>query len=267
MLADDWEDHLDDDLFRLVIVDEAHHHPAPTWRRIVNKFRGPDCPVFFFTATPYRTDKRPVLPQESCTVYHLPLAETVRRQIIRKTHFEELRDAYPDKSFLNDPENFKPEAIANMKRMIPILRRVKELHMAIAIAKDTCYAERLLELWKANYPNEPAETYYSEKKTNEKIEIMRKLKSNELSLVIIVAMLLEGFDHPPISIAAITCNIKSPVKFVQFIGRAQRIYRKAGYTDNVTAHIVTHQYYQQGQNYNNFQHETLIPLNTETVEN
>ena len=51
-LAADWEGHLDDNLFRLVIVDEAHHHPATTWRRIVNKFRNPDCPVFFFTATP-----------------------------------------------------------------------------------------------------------------------------------------------------------------------------------------------------------------------
>ena len=54
---------------------------------------------------------------------------------------------------------------------------------------------------------------------------MRRLKNNELSLVIVVAMLLEGFDHPPISIAAITYKIVSPVRFVQFIGRAQRIYR------------------------------------------
>ena len=280
-IAADW-DQLDPNLFRLVIVDEAHHHPAPTWQRIVNKFRGPDCPVFFFTATPYRSDRQPILPQESYPAYHLPLNTAVQQRVIRNTHFEELRDVHPDESFLNDINAENPEAIANMKRMIPILRRVKELldekrnqtssidseipHMAIAIAKDTCYADCLLELWKANYPNEPAETYYSEKKTNEKIEIMRKLKSNELSLVIIVAMLLEGFDHPPISIAAITCNIKSPVKFVQFIGRAQRIYRKAGYNDNVTAHIVTHQYYQQGQNYNNFIHETFIPSDTETVD-
>ena len=263
-------------------MDEAHHHPATTWRRIVEKFRGPDCPVLFFTATPYRSDGKPVLPLESCTAYHLPLNTAVQQRIIRKTHFEELRDVHPDESFLRNPENVEPEAIANMKRMIPILRRVKELldekrnetssidsdipHMAIAIAKDTYYADCLLELWKTYYPDEPAETYHSEKKQNEKDEIMRKLKSNELSLVIIVGMLLEGFDHPPISIAAITCNIKSPVKFVQFIGRAQRIYRKVGYNNILCANIVTHQYYQQRQNYYNFKNETFIPSDTETVD-
>ena len=283
-LADDWEDHLDDNLFRLVIVDEAHHHPATTWRRIVEKFRGPDCPVLFFTATPYRSDRQPVLPLESFTAYHLPLNTAVQQRIIRKTHFEELTDVHPDESFLNDidPENLNPEAIANMKRMIPILRRVKELldekrnetssidsdipHMAIAIAKDIYYADRLLELWNIYYQNEPAETYYSKKTSDEKDEIMRKLKSNELSLVIIVAMLLEGFDHPPISIAAITFNIKSPVKFVQFIGRAQRIYRKVGYNNILCANIVTHEGYQQRQNYNNFKKEIFIPSDTETVD-
>ena len=274
--AADLVDQLDPELFRLVIVDEAHHHPAKTWRRIVEKFRGPDCPVLFFTATPYRTDKQPVLPLESFTAYHLPLNTAVEQRIIRQTQFEELRDVHPDESFLRNPENVEPEIITNMKRMIPILRRVKELldekrnatnsidsdvpHMAIAIAKDTYYAERLLELWNIYYPNEPAETYYSEKTSNEKDEIMRKLKSNELSLVIIVAMLLEGFDHPPISIAAITYKIVSPVRFVQFVGRAQRIYRQDRYADNVTADIVTHKDYQQGQNYHNFINETLIPL-------
>lgn len=140
--------------------------------------------------------------------------------------------------------------------------------MAIAIAKDTYYAERLLELWKTNYPNEPAESYHSGKTSDEKDEIMRGIKNNELSLVIVVAMLLEGFDHPPISIAAITCKIRSPVKFVQFVGRVQRIYRQDGYTDSVTADIVTHEYYEQRQNYKKFiLNEFSIPItDAETVD-
>ena len=35
-----WETKQRDDLFQVVIVDEAHHFPAPTWRRIINKFSG-----------------------------------------------------------------------------------------------------------------------------------------------------------------------------------------------------------------------------------
>ena len=41
----------------------------------------------------------------------------------------------------------------------------------------------------------------------------------------VVEWLLEGFGHPPLSIAAILTKIVSPVKFAQFIGRAQRIVR------------------------------------------
>ena len=278
-LADDWEANLSDDLFRLVIVDEAHHHPATTWRRIVNKFRSPDCPVFFFTATPYRTDGENILPpQESCIVHHLPLKKAVEDGIIRRTQFQEL-----DKSIdldklhlrLQKPEGYSEEEKLDIARMVSILCEVKDLldkqheatssvtpnvpHMAIAITKDTIRANLLLELWKNLYPDEPAKCYHSDKAPYEQEKTMEELKNNELSLVVVVKMLLEGFDHPPISIAAITCNIKSLLKFVQFVGRAQRIYRQDGYTDELPAYIVTHKDYQQQQNYQKYQEEYFIP--------
>ena len=109
-------DQLDPDLFRLVVVDEAHHHPATTWQRIVNKFRGPDCPVLFFTATPYRSDRQPVLPRVSCTAYHLRLAEAVRRKIIRRTGFKELSTVYTDEVLWNDLEILDPEVITKMEK-------------------------------------------------------------------------------------------------------------------------------------------------------
>jgi superfamily II DNA or RNA helicase len=133
--------------------------------------------------------------------------------------------------------------------------------MAIAITRDQHHAERLLELWQIYHGGEQAECYHSGKQDYEKEEIIRRIKNNELSLVIVVAMLLEGFDHPPISIAAITYSMKSPIRFVQFIGRAQRVYRKVGYTDELRADIVTHEGYNQRENYQNFINEALIPRN------
>ena len=281
-LGGNWENDLSDNLFRLVIVDEAHHHPARTWRRIVEKFRNPNCPVVFFTATPYRTDRKPVLPLDSYIniAYHLSLRDAVEGRIIRQTQFEELTEVRPDPddAFLQGPEVYTPAQKSEIKRMIPILERVHELlqqkrsaaprvpHMAIAIAKDTSYANLLLELWRSRYSNQPAESYHS-KNENDNPTIMGKLIRNELSLVIVVAKLLEGFDHPPISIAAITCRVQSQVRFVQFIGRAQRIYRQDGYNDTQFANIVSHIDYQQRQNYTNFETEALIPqTNNESID-
>ena len=275
-LADDWEDHLDDNLFRLVIVDEAHHHPAKTWRRIVEKFRSSDCPVFFFTATPYRTDGEKILPpEESCIAHHLSLEKAIEDGIIRQTQLKEVNENTDPDELLRNPENYSQEQQLDVARMVSILCEVKDLldkqrkatslvspkvpHMAIAIAKDTSWANLLLELWKNLYPGEPAKCYHSDIASKEQEKTMKELKNNELSLVVVVKKLLEGFDHPPISIAAITCNIKSLLKFVQFVGRAQRIYRQDGYTDELPAYIVTHKDYQQQQNYRKYKEECLIP--------
>ena len=269
-----WELELPDNMFRLVVVDEAHHHPAKTWRRIVQKFNS-QAQVVFFTATPYRSDGKKVL-EDTPLAYHLPLRDAVREGIIRKTNFEELEPINDLQHFeFRNRDIYDGKEIHDMGRMVTVLQRVKSLldsknkdqqlpggvqHMAIAIAKNVNYANRLLDLWNAIYPNDTAETYYSEKAGYEKVSTMAKLKNNELRLVIVVAMLLEGFDHPPISIAAITCKISSGLKFAQFVGRAQRIYRgQEGTEENGQADIITHVEYEQRQRYVDLIKERLIP--------
>ena len=48
---------LPSNLFSMVIVDEAHHVPAPQWREIIDKFQK-HAKIVFFTATPERADKQ-----------------------------------------------------------------------------------------------------------------------------------------------------------------------------------------------------------------
>ena len=269
-----WEE-LPDNMFQLVMVDEAHHHPAHTWRKIVQKFKG-QAQIVFFTATPYRGDLKKVL-EDTPLAFHLPLNKAVADGIIRQTKFEQLEHNDDLKNIrIRNHDGYEKKQIHNMGRMVTVLRRVKDLlvsknrdhqlpggvqHMAMAIAKNVDYANQLLELWNVISPNDAAETYYHDKKEKEKKDIMLRLKNNELRLVIVVQMLLEGFDHPPISIAAITCKISSPVKFAQFVGRAQRIYRGPEGTRemNGQADIITHVDYKQRQRYVDLINETLIP--------
>lgn len=83
----------------------------------------------------------------------------------------------------------------------------------------------------------------------------------KLNFVVVVGKLLEGFDHPPISIAAILTKIGSPVKFTQFIGRAQRICRTPVLEDGtIEADIVMHSFYQQQENYHKFENESFIKI-------
>lgn len=209
-----------------MIVDEAHHHPAKTWRRIIKKF-GNDAMVVFFTATPFRGDGKPVLlTEEGEIVYRLPLENARQQRIIRRIKWRDSLGA----------------GETQVERFQLILGAVKSIqddkdltnplpdgipHMAIAITKNIAYAEQVADLWNNNWGNPgSAIAYHSDVRPKSvKNAMMQVIKTNRVKLVVVVESLLEGFDHPPISIAAIMSNIVSPVKFAQFIGRAQRIVR------------------------------------------
>ena len=69
--------------YDLVIVDEAHHYPAPTWKLLVDHFC--NSRQLFLTATPEHKGK-PILPIPPC--YELKRNVAVTRGIIRDVMFE-----------------------------------------------------------------------------------------------------------------------------------------------------------------------------------
>ena len=71
--------------YDLVIVDEAHHYPAPTWKKLVDHF--PNSKRLFLTATPYHKGK-PILQHKPC--YELTRPDAVERGIIRNVKFVEI---------------------------------------------------------------------------------------------------------------------------------------------------------------------------------
>ena len=73
------------DGYDLVIVDEAHHYPAPTWKLLVDHFS--NSRRLFLTATPEHKGK-PILPTiPPC--YELGRSEAVARGIIRDVEFDD----------------------------------------------------------------------------------------------------------------------------------------------------------------------------------
>ena len=256
-----WGEELPDNLFRLVIVDEAHHVPAPTWQRIINKFSG-HAMVVFLTATPFRTDGKPVVEGEFA--YHLPLSKAREEGIIRVTRWQEVGGHSSDQP---DTELFKL-----------VLEKVKEIqdqkneeqplpgdvpHMAIAITRTQELANEAVKLWNDKYGPGTAIAYHGEM-NSELPQMMQKIRNNKVKLVVVVGMLMEGFDHPPISIAAVMTKISSPVKFVQFVGRAQRVVRSQhGDPENrdIPADIVSHRSYDQGGNYRKFESGKFVEPN------
>lgn len=57
-------DDIDADEYDLVIVDEAHHYPAPIWKQLIDHF--PNSKRVFLTATPFRSDALIIRQSEYC---------------------------------------------------------------------------------------------------------------------------------------------------------------------------------------------------------
>jgi superfamily II DNA or RNA helicase len=82
----DWEK-LNRKSFNLLIVDEAHHFPAPTWNNIVTHF---NCKTIFLTATPFRKGQ-PILSEQNGKIcFKISLDDLMNNGVIRKTIFREI---------------------------------------------------------------------------------------------------------------------------------------------------------------------------------
>ena len=80
--------------YDLVIVDEAHHYPAPTWYLLVDHFH--NSRRLFLTATPEHKGK-PILAIPPC--YELKRSVAVARGIIRDVMFDETTGGASDEEY------------------------------------------------------------------------------------------------------------------------------------------------------------------------
>ena len=92
-LRDKW---LSDERRICLVVDEAHHAPAPTYRRVIDEVRNhrPETCVLGLTATPYRTAKseqglmKKMFPGD--IIHTVDLQELVIQGILAEPHFEDV---------------------------------------------------------------------------------------------------------------------------------------------------------------------------------
>ena len=250
-----WEE-MPDNHFSIIIVDEAHHLPATMWKRIVDKFT-PNAKVVFFTATPYRADGQPITNTIGVRnfAYQLQRCKAESMRIIRTTSFTAVHCI--------DASNKDALIQAVVDRMtekddkLPLPGGKKHVAMIIVglIADADEMAKRINDTQEFQ-----AAAFHGKQKYKDKI--MAQFKKENIRILVVVNMLLEGFDHPPVSIAAIGCHITSPVRFAQFVGRAQRVVRCDNEVESpdICADIITLSAFRQERNHLCLVNETLIAI-------
>ena len=256
--ADKWLNQFSPDFFDLIIVDEAHHGAASSWKLVFSRF--PEAKVVNMTATPFRSDRQEL---EGDLIYRYPFKSASIKGYIKKLKatyvapteltftvdgsertftLDEVLEMKEEEWFsrgvaLSDPCNVS--IVDNSLEKIEQLRLSGTRHQIIAVACSVNHGQRIRSLYEER--GYRAEIIYSKLDEEEQKAIIRDLKNGTLDCIVQVQMLGEGFDHPKLSVAAIFRPFRSLAPYIQFVGRILRVVvqNNPTHSDNY-GHIITH---------------------------
>jgi len=196
-------------LFDLVIVDEAHHSPAPTWRAILDHFS--DAAALLLTATPRRRDRQQLPGTE---LYHYPISLALDDGSYKPV----------EPRILDLPASPTQESIDRLIAAEVIRLAGTQTHATSSIlirARTRQRAAELAELYE--HLGLMVETLHSSMAESKREDVVGRVRSGTCRAVVVVDMLGEGFDLPRLRIAAYHDKHRSLAATTQFLGRLARV--------------------------------------------
>jgi superfamily II DNA or RNA helicase len=183
------------DLFDLVLIDEAHHSPAHTWRAILEHFT--TAKALLLTATPRRVDGQR-LPGEH--IYHYPLRQALEDRIFKPVQ----------PILLSGPWTAREDTDrALVARTVDIVTSAEHTTSTLMVrAASQQRAVELAELYRE--AGITIEVLHSGLGPRRQSQIIDDLRAGRLRAVAVVGMLVEGFDLPSLRILAYHDKHKSP---------------------------------------------------------
>lgn len=205
-----------EDLFDLIIFDEAHHAPADTWAAFLGHYK--KARFVFLTATPFRRDGR-VIPGK--LVYRYPVTRAVEERAFQPVAFR----AAPVLNPLNDDEIDRSIAMTAVAQLDADRDAGKD-HRLFVRAGSIKSARELVSIYRNLGVQIEAVDSKVSKRTQDECE--RRLISGELRGIVCVDMFGEGYDFPKFKVAALHSPHRSLVPTIQFIGRFARVDESTG---------------------------------------
>lgn len=199
-----------DDLFDLVVFDEAHHAPADTWAAFLSHYKR--ARFVFLTATPFRRDGK-VIPGK--LVYRYPVVRAVEEGAFRPVAFR----AAPVRDHLNDEHVDRSIAETAVQQLKDDLAAGHD-HRLFVRAASIKAARALVPLYQSLGVAVEAVDSRLSKRAQDECE--QRLVRGELQGIVCVDMFGEGYDFPKLKVAALHAPHRSLVPTIQFIGRFAR---------------------------------------------
>jgi superfamily II DNA or RNA helicase len=250
-------DILPSDFFDMIIIDEAHHSAADSWKKTLEHFNASK--IIKFTATPFRGDSKEL---DGEIIYEFSLADAIKDGYVKNIVAEDYTNQKLE--FVIDGKTVsKEEALAEMdsnwvtrsvayskecsKTIVDMsIERLNEKrkhgnshHQILAVS---CSIEHAREIKKLYEDAGLTADFVTSDRPEESVKAITEYRKGQIDVLVNVNMLGEGFDHPNISIAAIFRPFRSLPPYAQFIGRALRKIQEDNPMDTIdnVAHVIYH---------------------------
>lgn len=257
--ADRWLPQFPPNFFDMILVDEGHHNAADSWRKVFERF--PEAKIVSLTATPFRSDGKPLT---GGRIYSYPYAQAMIKGYIKQIHsinvapseiyftyegdsrhhtLDEVLDLREEAWFRRGvalaPECNRHLVEASILRCLGLRERTGLKHQIIAAACSVDHSRQVRRLYEAR--GLEAREIHSDMDADQRAKVLEQLNSHQIDCIVQVQMLGEGFDHPPLSVAAVFRPFRSLSAYIQFIGRIMRVVHQndPDHPDN-QGYIVSH---------------------------
>jgi len=216
---------------KILVVDEAHHAEAATYRRVIDAAKkiNPQIKLFGVTATPNRGDGKSLRDVFDNCADQISLAEMIASgQLVKPRAFViDLGVQDELKKVRRLASEFDMAEVAEIMDHSPlteaVVRHWKEMsgdRRTVVFCSTIDHASHVLEYFKRE--GILAELVTGETLDAERIGIFSRLESGETQVLVNVAVATEGWDCPPIACVVLLrpCSHKSTM--IQMIGRGLR---------------------------------------------
>lgn len=216
--------------FALLIIDEAHHAPADSYRRVINHYRrNPDLKLLGVTATPDRADEKAMSNIFGSCSFQFGIREGIedgwlapiasRRIRIKGLDFSGVKTTAGD---LNGADLAAVmESEGNLHGIADATIREAGNAKTLVFAASVDQGRSLTEIFN-RHREHCARFLCGGTDDQERAQCVRDYAAGRFQFLINVGIATEGFDDPGIGCVAIARPTKSRALYTQMVGRGTR---------------------------------------------
>ena len=212
----------------LIVVDEAHHAVAPSYRKILEAF--PDAKVLGLTATPDRADERAMGQVFDSVAYVYEILDAINDgflcPVLRQRVLVDAIDLSAVGTVAGDFNQGQLDTVMSLEKVLhgiaePLLKEVGD-RRTILFSTSVENAHRMAEIIN-RYRPEAARAVDGETDQDQRRRILADHKAGAYQFLCNVGVLTEGYDDPGVACVAIARPTKSRSLYAQMAGRGLRI--------------------------------------------